>query len=255
MEQISAILAAEGIETESLEPMHETDRGAVWCLAGPGGEAAIQMWHRLRGLVDRTGHWPVILGSDEDLPRVEEMSELNEAPTSSILAAAEAQSGGEALTTLAAAHAAEMAAYGGDVAPEVGNWPEGNCANDRFVTPFEILSGQPHTRVWFALVPTTRPWEVPAFLALGGWNDCPPAEIHVAVLRDWHEQYGAEIVAATADVIECHVIRPPTDQTAALALAREQYAYCYDIVEQGAETLSNLAAALLEGSAWYFWWD
>ncbi len=71
----------------------------------------------------------------------------------------------------------------------------------------------------------------------------------------WQQKYKAEIVAATHDVIEMRVGSPPTTRDAALALAREQYAYCSDIVDQGCETLSNLAAALLKGKTWYFWWD
>ena len=40
-----------------------------------------------------------------------------------------------------------------------------------------------------------------------------------------------------------------------MALAREQFVYCPDIVYQGTGTLAGLAAALLEGTTWYFWWD
>jgi hypothetical protein len=48
--------------------------------------------------------------------------------------------------------------------------------------------------------------------------------------------------------------RPPTRE-AALELAREQYVYCSDIVDQGVQTLSAFAAALMENDWWYFWWD
>ena len=41
----------------------------------------------------------------------------------------------------------------------------------------------------------------------------------------------------------------------ALDLAREQYAYCPDLVDQGTETLSALAASLLKDEWWHFWWD
>ena len=40
-----------------------------------------------------------------------------------------------------------------------------------------------------------------------------------------------------------------------LLIAREQYVYCSDIVEQGAQTLSALAAVLMESDWLYFWWD
>lgn len=106
-----------------------------------------------------------------------------------------------------------------------------------------------------ALVPTVQPWRVPAYLGLGGWNDCPDTPEHCAVLRHWHERYGAEIAAVGDDVIELSVTRPPLTREAALALAREQYEYCADIVDQGCETYAGLAATLLRGRIWFFWWD
>jgi hypothetical protein len=105
------------------------------------------------------------------------------------------------------------------------------------------------------LVPTTTPWEVPAFLRMGGWNSCPDAAVHCAIHRYWQSQFGAVIVAATADVVEMDVSRPPGTREAAMELAKQQYNYCSDIVDQGTETLSLLAASLLNGAAWYFWWD
>jgi hypothetical protein len=56
-------------------------------------------------------------------------------------------------------------------------------------------------------------------------------------------------------VLEAHVSRPPTAFDAALELAREQYAYCPDIVDQGAMTVERLAQTLENETLWYFWWD
>ena len=89
----------------------------------------------------------------------------------------------------------------------------------------------------------------------GGWNDCPSAEYHVAALKAWHDRYGAELVGLSGDVMNLHVTRRPGSREAALDLAREQYLYCADIVDQGVETLSALAATLMANSWWYFWWD
>ncbi len=47
----------------------------------------------------------------------------------------------------------------------------------------------------------------------------------------------------------------PQTREAAIDLAREQYVYCNDIVDQGVGTLSVLAAVLMESDWWYFWWD
>jgi hypothetical protein len=77
----------------------------------------------------------------------------------------------------------------------------------------------------------------------------------VALLRFWHDKYGAQIISATDDVIECTVSRPPSTREQAMELAREQFLYCADIVYQGVQTVSNLGAGLLNSKYWYFWWD
>jgi Domain of unknown function (DUF4253) len=56
-------------------------------------------------------------------------------------------------------------------------------------------------------------------------------------------------------VMECTVARPPKTREEAMALAREQFFYCTDIVYQGTESLSLLGATVLNAKAWYFWWD
>jgi hypothetical protein len=45
------------------------------------------------------------------------------------------------------------------------------------------------------------------------------------------------------------------DRDAATTLAVEQFTYAYDIVEQGTQSIEALAAILLGGPMWFFWWD
>ena len=73
--------------------------------------------------------------------------------------------------------------------------------------------------------------------------------------KRWHEQYGAEIVSITHDVMEFTVAKPPQTKGAALALAKEQFVFCPDIVHQGVGDVAALAATLLKSNYWYFWWD
>jgi hypothetical protein len=74
-------------------------------------------------------------------------------------------------------------------------------------------------------------------------------------MRYWFERWGAEPVAITSDTVEMLVARPPQSREDALALANEQFAYCEDVVTQGVGTIEALAANLLEGQTWFFWWD
>jgi hypothetical protein len=57
------------------------------------------------------------------------------------------------------------------------------------------------------------------------------------------------------DVVEMAVARPPRTRDEAIALAKEQYAYSPDIVDQGTETIDVLAAEIIGQPRWFFWWD
>ena len=92
-------------------------------------------------------------------------------------------------------------------------------------------------------------------LGYGGWNDCPNPHEHVALHRSWYERYGAEMATYSGDVVELYVRRPLTDPDEAMRVAREQYVYCTDIVDQGCGTMQVLADSILGATFWYFWWD
>lgn len=218
-----------------------------------GGDA-LATWERLR----REGQgWPVVVGDDEallDLCDQFAMADLPSVPPATPDPAIE--------RTIAASRALawpnDMRQWGGSEAnalPPSGRWPEaGAVAPNRF-TIASNARGDPLAQVHVVLLPTTQVWEVPAYLGWGNWNGCPPPEYHGAALRDWQRRFGAELVGINRDTIELRVARRPADRAQALALAREQYAYCPDIVDQGAMSIEALAAILLESDWWFFWWD
>jgi len=139
--------------------------------------------------------------------------------------------------------------------PEVGEWPDEAPASVGLSVAFDILSKRPLERVHIALIPTDDWTTIPAHLFWGGWNACPGPESHVAALRSWRERFGAELVGLSFDTMNLRVKRRPQTRAEALELAREQYVYCEDIIDQGVGTLSQLAAALMANDWWYFWWD
>jgi hypothetical protein len=138
----------------------------------------------------------------------------------------------------------------------VGEWPSRPVAPSLGLTVAEdVMTGSPWPKVYIAVLPTKENAAAPAFLNWGGWNDCPAPDYQVAALRSWHERYGATVVGMSGDVMNIQVTRKPNTREEAMALAREHYEHCYDIVDQGVETLSNLAAGLMVEDWWYFWWD
>jgi hypothetical protein len=139
--------------------------------------------------------------------------------------------------------------------PLLGEWPAAPGPSTGLSVAQNLLAGTPLPKVYIGLAPTDDWTAIPAFLRWGGWNDCPPAEYHVAALRTWRDRFGAELVGISADTINLRVATKPKTREEALAVARDQYIYCEDIIDQGVGTYSALAANLMADDWWYFWWD
>lgn len=142
-----------------------------------------------------------------------------------------------------------------ELADNEGEWPMEPPAKQAFTGATDIQTGKTLEKLAGAKIPVDRAWQIPAHLQFGGWNDCPEPEIQCAIWRYWEEKYGAAIVSINNDVLEAYVTKPPTTPAEAMALAWEQYLYCHDIVDQGTETIANLAAGIINHKFWFFWWD
>jgi hypothetical protein len=147
---------------------------------------------------------------------------------------------------------ASMLADRGD---RLGEWPATANPSLGLTVATDILSGKFLEKVYITVIPTNDWTEIPAYLRWGGWNENPAPEWHVAALRSWRDRYGVELIGLSFDVMNLRVGRKPQSRDEAVALAREQYAYCGDIVDQGVGTISQLAKDLMAVDWWYFWWD
>lgn len=266
-EDLATAIRSVGGDPARVVRWFETERGPVWRFEVPG-KTAVQAWERLRAEVERTRHWPLILGPNESIAfqngsfevqtRTSLVETLSKASGYSIADWLEEQR--RARESFKREHPEyadtddEETDAEEDRRPR-GPWPSDAQPQDEYSTPLRLFDRAPHKSVWIGLAPTTDSTEIPALFNYGYWNDCPPPHAHVALHRDWQRRYGAEIVCLTNDVIEFRVSRPPTTREAAIALAEEQFDYCTDIVHQGVGTIEALAATLLNGPIWYFWWD
>lgn len=210
---------------------------------------ARKTWVQLRDISDQTGYRPVLLGEETDLEDVSELLSLElSQPKNSITQASRIES---ETWFEARKHQDLLFEELGEVT-EV--WPTEFVPNDELYVAQKHLWSE-SDEIFLGLVPTQESWQIPACLNFGGWNDCPMPEIHVALHKKWEAEYGAEIITAMGDTIECLVSNPPTSREAALNLAKEQFLYAPDIVFQGVPSIEALAATLLNASVWYFWWD
>lgn len=202
---------------------------------------------QMRLAESRSGIVPILMGNRESFERVIEQIDLNPGDLDEI------KKSGLALNVeqwIKERVAEEPDTY--EVEEEEHGTPD---ATPLFVPARDISTGKFEREVFIGLIPVETHWLVPAYLKMGGWNECPEPHVHVAFFHRWHERYGARVTTVTGDIVEFSVARPPTTHAAAQELAWEQFVYCTDIIHQGVETLGNLRASLLNSPNWFFWWD
>lgn len=104
-----------------------------------------------------------------------------------------------------------------------------------------------------ALLPTPHPWIVPLALGyLGAVNlGIEPWE-HAAVLRLWHQHFGARVYSIDEAELTLHVPRPPVDPQTAVAVAWDHAYYCPDEVEGGPV---QERTEVTRSHVWRFFWD
>jgi hypothetical protein len=262
MSTIEEVLRTHGVEAGTLQVLSGEGKETIYYLSTDGADA-IELWRKLRGLVAESGYWPVVVGDREDLDeRLDALTRHQGTSTGGIIGSSRSIDGREWVRKAYEADVYESDEDKEDSVPR-GEWPAEFEPANRFTIPYkgEWLPSEGRMRyeplpiVYVALVPTTASWNVPAYLKVGSWNYCPEPEEHCAVLRYWEGRYGAEIVGMSHDTFEFQVARPPENRESALELAEEQYGYCPDIVDQGVGTIEALAATLLSGHIWQFWWD
>lgn len=244
---VAAAFAAAGIEVPALRFIGTLGSApGLWAFHTPANQL-LPWWRRLRAVHGRTGLWPVILGPD---PQLEEIWESSGDPQDAV-AAGLAMDGAVRLAQIGAEMTAEHEQWSDSVAtwPPRGDTTGMNVHNE---TDFSLARDDG----WIGLIAATDGYLVPGLLTwTGAANHGLEPSDHVAILKYWHERYGVELVTLGWDVLELSVLRPPTDAQTAMAVAEEQWWYCPDIVDQGAETLDALAAVQVSGHRWYFWWD
>ena len=118
-----------------------------------------------------------------------------------------------------------------------------------------IYAGEKNENVFIAKVPTTKPYEVFAYIPMGGFNECPENTTHMAIAKRWYEKYKAYPVCIGCDTIQFIVPEAVSEEEEIEKLAMEQYLYCGDVVWQGVQKVSNLQNTLRNSTVWYFWWD
>lgn len=228
------------------------------------GRDPLPLWHTLRGRTRETGLYPLfVCGYSDVRDRQRDEDAIDERV---VVLGQRAREGERSVAgVIRAALAIDTDAWLREamarlvtdlgITPNTlrGDWPPDAVPYHHFA----ILDARrfPAYPLYLALIPTRLSWQTLAFLMYGGWHSELDPEHHVALAKRWHKRYGAELVAVMPDTVEMRVMRPPRTHASALRLAWEHYTYCIDVVIQGTQTIDALAAGLLNGRSWFFWWD
>ncbi|MGH3191691.1 MAG: DUF4253 domain-containing protein [Streptosporangiaceae bacterium] len=160
----------------------------------------LPLWRRLRGAHERSGLWPLILGTDRD---IEDLGRSFGRDLDHEVARGLAM---DVTARLAELRAGATSWTDDGDAQEIP--PRGETGGLR---PHDedafVLAGKPG---WIGLVTVSTGYVVPGMLTWPGAAnyDIGPAD-HVAILKYWHGEYGAELVGLGLDTIELWVPHPP----------------------------------------------
>lgn len=215
------------------------------------GTDAVRILNERRMHFGTTGEYPFLIGDEEEFARLEEAAEFTLQDPAEII---QLSSKLDPVVWLQDRRK-EAEKYEFSQSRLLGDWPDEVPEKGSITLHKDIVTGKVQPKVYIGLANIELPWQLPAIVKYGGWNACPLPDVHCAIHKIWFEQFGAEIIGMSGDTVECTVKSPPTTREAAIELAWQQYWYCGDIVDQGCETISYLAAWLINSPYWYFWWD
>ena len=100
-----------------------------------------------------------------------------------------------------------------------------------------------------ALIPVRYPWQVIAWLPIGGFNWCPTPEYQTAFAKHMYEAYGAEIMSVHGVAINYYLETPLTQK-------EQVYAAVRDLAVMDADWYQDIVPRYVYGKErLYLWWD
>ena len=102
-----------------------------------------------------------------------------------------------------------------------------------------------------ALIPTTKSWEILAWLPIGGFNWCPTPEYQVAFAKHMNEAYRAEVMSVCTVQIEFYLENPLVEKEQVISAAHDLTVMDDDWYQD-----TEICPAQVYGKQWLpLWWD
>lgn len=132
-------------------------------------------------------------------------------------------------------------------------WELNNVPKERLLPPPDLTYQEwydvsPSDTIPLLLLPTSNSWETLAYMHFyGAMNSAED----IAILKHWHDRYGAELVAHYGTMLQFYVTNKPQNLTEAFELASEQYEFAFDTFILPGVSIREHARALLHIDRWF----
>ena len=103
-----------------------------------------------------------------------------------------------------------------------------------------------------SLLKASDPYDRLRIMGTNGWNYDISPEVVIARLKKWDAEFGLVLSGVGFDWMEAQFRRQPANM---LEYAKEVYAFCPDVVDQGTGTVEGLAADMKRTNTLFLWWD
>lgn len=103
------------------------------------------------------------------------------------------------------------------------------------------------------LLPTDKPWEAAFLLPFGGSGNCPAPREMAAMLKKWHDSFGAVPAVFSGKALEIYLPHPLKD-TQLREAAGEIAAFSGHNCDESDEAILRFIAAAREKCVWRFSW-
>ncbi|MFI1815178.1 DUF4253 domain-containing protein [Streptomyces sp. NPDC020422] len=233
------------------------------------------VWDEWRKRHGETGWWPyVTLQSPDDLARSRRQEDVDEVVERWVAEVACQDHDARAASVVLSSFRWSMDCAAGDEEDQEG-WRD-DYDPDRLAPQLAPARAEPlpgvsrwgtgdrdsfwgQSQRWINFVPVRGGYEVPAVLphlyGTCNWfgydgRVLTPAD-DAALLRRWHEQWGAELFLAQGPYLELVVDRPPLDPRDAARATSELQGYCSDTVQRP----QHDGDTWLRSTVWSLWWD
>jgi hypothetical protein len=226
-----------------------------------------QVWQRLRSVHDRSGLWPFVSPQSPDDWRRDDyeasvsLSEALRADPQQVVADLIRAQREEAQES--EARYPQLDGYStGLFDPARVREALESTETDPLPAPAAVYRDVPESADWVCAVRAGAGYELPALLgapSAANWYGSShhprlTPQDHVAVLRAWHDRYGAEVYYLGIVNVQLRVARPPVVVEEIVEVAVQQYAYCDDLGQRIGEP-DRVARWQVPTANWRFWWD